>query len=317
VTAKRAPSPVPGSPEWLTLRRSGIGATDAAAVLGRGSHGSPWTKYQEMKGLTVPKLVSEAMEWGIRLQPLVGHKWSEETGLPVRACNMTYWHPSIPRVYSHYDFDVGRDAILEVKTAGWTKDEEWGEEDSDQVPEEYLVQAQHELMCRPERKVCYIAVLIGGQKFRKYQVGRDDELIELMERVYRDFLDRVDRDEPPVIDGSFAATEFLRAKYPTDNGEVVELDQTAATLARGYREAKADIEDATRRAFALANGLRDWMADRSVARSDDGLSVSYRQEKSRKVVDWDLVGAEVPDVVARHTREEPGHRPLIVRYRAP
>ncbi len=314
---RRSPSLVPGSPEWLLLRRSGIGATDAAPVLGRGKYGTPWTKYQEMKGLTVPSLPSEAMEWGVRLQPVVGRKWAEATGLRVRACNMTYWHPTIERVFSHYDFDVPPDAILEVKTAGWTKDEEWGEEDSDQVPEEYLLQAEHELACRPDRKVCHIAVLIGGQKFRKYRVERDAELIGWMETIYRDFLDRVDRDEPPEIDGSYAASEYLRAKHPTDTGEIVEMDASTADLARQYLAAKAVVDDAERSTSALGNALREWMADRSVARDEAGLSVMYRQERDRRVVDWEAVGAEVPDVVQRHARMEPGRRPLLVRYRAP
>ena len=314
MTSRRTPSPPPGSDEWWNLRRSGIGATDAANVLGRGRYGTPWTKYQEMRGLTVPKVSSEAMAWGILLQPVVGRAWSESTGIKVRACNMTYWHPTMDRVFSHYDFDTPG-GILEVKTTGWVRDEEWGEQDSDQVPEEYLIQAQHELMCRPGKSICYIAVLIGGQKFRRYEVRRDDELIGMMETVYTDFLGRVDRDDPPVIDGSYAATEYLRARYPSDNGEEIVLDDKGSDLARQYLAAKAVLDDAERSAYALRNAICDLMGPNAVARSDDGLSITYRKEKDHAVVDWPAVGAEVPEVVARHTTVVEGRRPLLVRYK--
>lgn len=312
---RRQTSPVPGSPEWFALRRSGIGATDAAAVLGRGKYGSPWTKYQEMTGLTVPKMASEAMEWGILLQPLVARKWAKETGIRVRACGWTYWHPAIERVFSHYDYDTP-DGILEVKTAGMLRADEWGEEDSDQIPEEYLLQAQHELMCRPGRVVCHIAVLIGGQKFRKYQVPRDPELICLMEDGYRNFLARVDAGQAPEIDGSYAASEYLRTMYPTDSGEEVELDEKAEDLATRYLAAKAAAEDAEREVYAVGNGLREWMAARALA-SRNGYSVTYKQEKDRRVVDWPAVAKTHPELIDNYARTEPGRRPLIVRFRAP
>jgi putative phage-type endonuclease len=315
-TVSRKPSPVPGSPEWFALRRSGIGATDAANILGRSDYGSPWTKYQEMTGLTVPKVATEVMEWGIKLQPLVARKWSEATGKRIRACNYTYWHPSIDRVFAHYDYDVPPGAILEVKTTGLMRADEWGEEDSDQVPEEYLLQAQHELMCRPDRTVCHVAVLIGGQRFRKYVVPRDRELIMLMEDRYRDFLDRVDRGEPPEIDGSRAATEYLAHLYPTDNGEEIELDETAENLATRYLNLREQKKLAAASLDAVANGLRDWMAERALARGG-GYTITYRQERDQTVVDWPEIAKEVPDLVARHTRTEPGRRPLFVRFKAP
>jgi predicted phage-related endonuclease len=285
-------------------------------VLGRGKYGTPWTKYQEMLGLTVGKVESEAMEWGIKLQPLVGQKWSEATGLRVRACNWTYWHPDIDRVYSHYDYDVPPNAILEVKTAGISRADEWGEEDTDQVPEPYLLQAQHELMCRPDREACHIAVLIGGQRFRKYRVPRDAELIGLMEQGYREFLGRVDRAEPPEIDGSASASEYLRSMYPADNGEEVELDDRAEELARRYLSAKAEIEERERELFTYRNALLEWIADRAVARGN-GYSVSCKQERARRAVDWPAVEKAHPEIIAPYVRTEPGHRPLVVRFRAP
>lgn len=297
------------------MRRGGIGATDAAPVLGRGEYGSPWTKYQEMMGLTVPKVESEAMEWGIALQPLVARKWAEAAGVKIRANNWTYYHPTIPRVFSHYDYDTP-DGILEVKTSGYYRDEEWGEEDTDQVPEEYLLQCQHELMCRPDRRLCHIAVLIGGQKFRKYRVPRDAELIDYMEQGYRAFLARVDAGEPPEIDGSYAASEYLRSRYPTDNGEEVELDEPAEDLALRYLAAKATAEANARDLYAIGNALREWMADRAVARGH-GYSVTYRQERARRAVDWPAVEKAHPEIVAPYVTTEPGHRPLLVRFRAP
>lgn len=323
---KRAPSPVPGSPEWLTLRRSGLGATDAAVIAGRSRFSAPFDKYSEMLGRSAPKVATEAMLWGTILERPVGLEWAKRTGKKVRHSGYTYWLED--GIYSHYDFDVvGEPAILEVKTASAYGQREWGEEDTDQVPTEYVLQAQHEIMVRPGIERCYIAVLIGGQKLQKYVIERDDELIGYLLTLERRFLENTRAGIPPEIDSSDAATEYLRSVHPKDDGTQVPLPPDTEDIARKYLAAKA-AEKAAQEEIALhGNLLRERLAAAAVGVGKE-IKVTYRASKDREVTDWRaaatdlslrLVAAgvnadEVGGSIAKHTKTTPGARPLVVSW---
>ncbi|MCU0250203.1 MAG: YqaJ viral recombinase family protein [Vicinamibacterales bacterium] len=323
---RRKPSPVPGSDEWIALRRSGIGATDAAVVAGRSRFHGPFDKYAEMMGRTAPLAETEPMRWGIILQGPVGREWGVRAGKRVRANGHTYWLEE--GIYSHYDFDVvGEPAILEVKTASAYAQREWGEQDTDQVPTEYLLQAQHEIMCRPGIERCYIAVLIGGQKLHKYVVERDDDLIGSMLTIDRKFLADTWAGIAPPIDGSAAATEYLRSLHPKDDGTVIELPPDTEDFALQYLAAKEEEKSVGARLTFLGNTLRERLEATAVA-TGKSVKVTYKATKDREQTDWPavarelglrLVGAGIsPDVVSehitKHTETKPGTRPLVVSW---
>lgn len=320
-TFRRERSPVPGSPEWLTLRRSGLGATDAAAIAGRSRFSSPFDKFSEMLGRTAPKVATEAMKWGMLLERPVGLEWAKDKGKKVRHVGYTYW---LERgIYSHYDFDVvGERAILEVKTSsayGWR---EWGEEDTDQIPVEYLLQAQHEIMVRPGIERCYIAVLIGGQKLQKYVVERDDELVGYLLTLERNFLERTWAGIPPEIDGSDAATEYLQSVHPKDDGTQIELSSEVEDIAREYLAAKAAEKEAGEKIALLRNVLIDRLKEASSGIGRE-IKVTYRTSKDRATIDWQKVArglsefadeSVLPELIDQYTETKPGARPLLVTW---
>jgi len=315
---KRTPSPVPGSPDWIEQRRHGIFATDAATVTGRSPFASPWDKYQELQGTTAPKVATERMEWGNLLQPLVGQAWARKKGRKVRACPWTYWLEE--GIGSHYDFDVipekGQPVteILEVKTASVYAQREWGEQDTDQVPEAYALQAQHEIMCRPGVVRCHLAVLIGGQKLQTYVVERDEELIEDLLRIERTALSNARAGIPPPMDGSEAATNFLRLRSPRDNGERWDLPESVEDIATTYLAASATVKSAEEQKNAAGNKLRDAMGDHALA-TGRSVKVSFKNSKDTDWTDWRGIVLALPipdDVIARWTSTKAGNRPLIV-----
>jgi putative phage-type endonuclease len=312
----RVASPQPGSTEWLTLRRSGLGATDAAVVAGRSRFSGPFDKYQEMRGTSAPKIATEAMQWGMLLQPLVGRAWSEKHGVKVRACNWTYFLE--PRIFSHYDFDISRTEILEVKTASAYGQRDWGEEGTDQIPEEYLLQCQHEIMCRPGVVRCHLAVLIGGNKLRSYVVERDDELIGNLLTIERKFLDDTDAGIPPTIDGTDACSEYLRSRFPKDDGSLLALPERVESDALAYLAVMAEEKDVAERKSLIGNRLRSALEAASGGSGKD-VRVTYKAQKDRIETDWrgvalHLMGTPDPLLLAKHTTTKQGNRPLIVSF---
>ena len=100
---------------------------------------------------------------------------------------------------------VRENAILECKTANQFLAKEWA---GDEVPLSYLCQVQH-YMNVLNKDYCYIAVLIGGQKFIWKRVERDQELIDVLtEQLVNFWENNVIKSIEPIIDGSKATADF-------------------------------------------------------------------------------------------------------------
>ncbi|WP_438779365.1 YqaJ viral recombinase family protein [Enterococcus sp. DIV0240d] len=234
--------------EWLLDRRKGIGGSDVATILGLNKWKSPYQLWLEKTGqIDLEHTESEPAYWGNVLEEVVAREFQERTGKKVRRRNQVFDHPLHPFLRANIDRDVvGENAILECKTANAFLGKEW---EGEEVPLSYLCQVQH-YMNVLNKKYCYIAVLVGGQKFIWKRVDRDQELIDTITELLVDFWENnVIKGIEPMIDGSEATQEFLKERYS-------ELDEVETTLPptfddlvdqkRELKKTKKDIETSIR-----------------------------------------------------------------------
>ncbi|WP_288746584.1 YqaJ viral recombinase family protein [uncultured Enterococcus sp.] len=234
--------------EWLLDRRRGIGGSDVATILGLNKWKSAYQLWLEKTGqVDLEHTESEPAYWGNVLEEIVAKEFQERTGKKVRRRNQVFEHPLHPFLRANIDRDVvGENAILECKTANAFLGKEW---EGDEVPLSYLCQVQH-YMNVLNKEYCYIAVLIGGQKFIWKRIDRDQELIDMITEKLVDFWEtNVIEGVEPLIDGSEATQEFLKNRYS-------ELDEVETTLPpafdeiidqkRELKKAKKDIEESIR-----------------------------------------------------------------------
>ena len=313
-------SPTPGSDAWVALRRSGIGATDAPVVCGKSPWRSPFDKFAELRGTTAPAIATDAMLWGIRLQPVVGAAWAEEHGRRVRACR--YIYELEPGIFSSYDYEVvppkGEPVteLVEVKTTSQYAAREYGEEGTSEIPEGYQIQTHHEMACRPGIVRVHVAVLVGGQKLRSYVVEHDDELIGNLLTVERNFLANARLGIAPAMDGSEAATNYLRNLSPRDDDSRWELPESVEDLAEHFVSAREQKDAIIKQMDKYGNLLRAAMGAHALA-TGKRFKVSLKNNKDSAAINWQeaalSLGAD-PTIIARYTTTTPGNRPLIVSY---
>lgn len=170
--------------EWLSLRKSGIGASESAAVVGL----SPWMTASELyeikTGLKQAKDLSdnEEVSRGVRMEkPLRELYKSQHPDYKVahHQYDMLY-QKERPWLFATLDGEVKdnnkRSGILEIKTAspngkaGWAK---WNE----QVPETYFMQCCHQLLASGYDFVDLFAALINREDditIRTYHFERAD-----------------------------------------------------------------------------------------------------------------------------------------------
>ncbi|MBE3589977.1 MAG: YqaJ viral recombinase family protein [Firmicutes bacterium] len=272
---------------WLQWRRRGIGSSDAAAICGLSPWRSPLAVYLDKIGELPDEEPSEAMEWGVRLEPIVAEAWAERTGKKIRRRNAILQHPQYPWMLANVDrFVVGENAVLEVKTTSAFGADAWAD---GAVPDHYVIQVQHQMAVTGCEKA-YLAVLIGGNHLECREIERDEELIARLIEIEAEFWRRVEERRPPEPDGSEADAAAIRRLYPESvEGKTVILPPDARELLEARRAAKADLEDAQARLRAIDSRLQALVGDAEAA---------YLPGSSKPVVTWKTVISQRVDTEA-------------------
>ncbi len=127
--------------EWLHLRKTGIGGSDAAAVCGMNPFSSPMKVFQEKTSGEITEQDSEAVRQGHDLEDYVAKRFMEAAGVKVRRSN--YMYRSVEHPFMIADVDrlvVGEDAGLECKTASAYSADKWKD---GEIPLHYVIQCMH------------------------------------------------------------------------------------------------------------------------------------------------------------------------------
>lgn len=181
------------SADWHARRRTGIGGSDAAAVMGLSPWATPYRIWAEKVGEPVePVEITEEMRWGTLMEPLVLRRYAEVTGSDVRPASFAR-HPEIEWMIGNFDATT-ETGIVEAKTARTAQG--WGEPGTDEIPEPYLIQVHHYLIVSGAQ-ACDVAVLIGGSDFRIYTVEPDEAIHKELIRAESLFWQKVRDRKPP------------------------------------------------------------------------------------------------------------------------
>lgn len=197
--------------QWLKMRKSGLGGSDAGAVCGLNPYSSPMNVYRDKTTDEMDDIDNEAMRQGRDLEEYVARRFMEETGLKVRRSNKMYRSEEYPFMLADVDrLVVGTGAGLECKTASAYNGDKWKD---GQVPPHYLIQCLH-YMAVTGRREWYIAVVILGVGFRYQKIVWDDGMIGKLIAVEQAFWNQhVVPGVMPEPDGSRACDEVLAQYY--------------------------------------------------------------------------------------------------------
>jgi putative phage-type endonuclease len=236
--------------EQIVTRQTGIGGSDAAAALGLSKMKTALELYLEKRGEIAraePAANDEVIWWGRALEPIVRQKYAETTGRVVVMPHGTLHHPVHRFMLAHVDGLIdGEPRGYEGKTA--FRSTGWGDEGTDQIPREYLLQVHHYLtVC--DFEVWDVCALIG-RHFAIYEVPRDREMSEMLIHVEGDFMRRVREGHPPGLDYDHpTARDVLKKLYPGTNGARLVASESAiawreqlAAAQTAEKTAKANIE---------------------------------------------------------------------------
>lgn len=214
--------------EWLKLRRTGIGGSDAAIIAGLSKYGSELELWNDKRGVGVEKEPTEAMRIGTELEDYVARRWMEETGKKCIRRKKMFGNINYLFSLANIDREVkGENAGLECKTINPFADYDFEEAD---IPPWYYAQCVHYMaVCGFDRM--YLAVLVLGRGFYHYVIKRDqDEIDSLMEAENQWWETHIIKGVMPSPDGSESAARALKAIYPEWRKEEVPLFTSDADM---------------------------------------------------------------------------------------
>ena len=293
--------------EWLQLRKSGIGGSDAGAICGLNPYSSPMKVYQDKTSEDVSDLDNESMRQGRDLEDYVARRFMEATGLKVRRSNMLYRSEEHPWMIADVDrLIVGEDAGLECKTASAYNADKWKD---GEIPLHYLMQCAH-YMAVTGRGAWYIAVVILGQEFKYARIDRDESLISQLAAIEENFWNQhVVPRIIPAPDGSKACDEVLEQYFHRARKEsAIPLIGFDEKLDR-RTELLGQIAELEREQKQIEQEVKLFMRDNEIA-SSGCYRVSWTNVDTARL-DTKRLKAEKPEIYQDFVKVTPSRRLTI------
>lgn len=298
------------TPEQQALRKQGVGASEVGAILGLDPHRTALDVWLEKRGMAPERAQSEAATMGHLLEPVVAQRYLLERPSVTLTEGQTvigeepYFLATPDRIAE----EMGHKWLLEIKTRSVYSMDRWGEAGTDQIPPEVLCQVLWQQVVTGMHEMAEVAVLIGGNTFRLYQVGYDAEVAASMQEQVRDFwLKNVQKGIEPALKGP-SAVPYLRKKWQNVEPEMLEANAEVEETLKRLALATQMASTAEKMKEEAQVALMAQIGDKSGTIGETG-RVSWRHQKGRTTVDWQGIakslGAELPsnaDLVSRHTK---------------
>lgn len=262
------------------LRRTGLGSSDVAAIVGVNPYKTAHDVYLDKRGLSEDQPPTLATRIGHIAEGLIAELYSEETGATLDTS------PSVR--HPEHDWYVGTPDRLvrgmrrgvEIKWVGWRVAPAW-EREEDGVPDYVRTQCEW-LMGLTGYEEWDVPAILGGDEFRIYRLRHNPALLDVLRsRAERFWFDHVLPGVPPPVDASDGATRMLTRLFPRDDGGLVAAPGDAREWVERKIAADAAIDAATEERNLACNRLREMIGDASGILGA-GFKATWKSDKNGK-----------------------------------
>jgi putative phage-type endonuclease len=262
------------SAEWHDARRTRIGGSEVAAVLGLSPWQSPYSLWHAKRNGWIDETTTAQQDWGTRMEPALLDWYFDHHGVR-SGPDGTYihgdrdWQLFNPDALG-YDGDPAAPVIVEAKTA--RRGDDWGQPGTDEIPVYYRTQVVWGMDCLGIPTAHVVASIAGAPPevwTVEYNPAEADEIRSQVEA----FVISLQEDVEPELDSHTATYETVRKMHPRiDGGERVELSNSLAlsylTAKRNLKAAEAAEQEATTRLIAAMGDAQyaTWLGERIARR---------------------------------------------------
>lgn len=281
-----------GREAWLAARRSGIGGSDAAAIVACHPYHSLVSLWADKTGRLEPQADSARLRWGRRMEGAILDEYEDATGHRVidgheHAPELVEDFGDNVRMLRHRELDVmlgnldgvvvdhpAGAGVIDAKTVMPAKFRRWVTDG--RPPLCYLVQLAHYLEITGLDWACIAAFTGLADELYIFEMERDSDFGERLMEAEHTFWSRyVARDQEPPADGSRATAIALRELYPRDNGKAIRLTGPAVEWACEYDDLSAELRSISKRRDAVKTKLIATIGEAAAGILPDGSGYTY------------------------------------------
>ena len=283
--------------EWLKYRKQGIGGSDAGAVCGLNPYRTAIHVYQDKTSDSIEDIDNEAMRQGRDFEDYVARRFMETTGKKVRRANAMFYDEKNSFMLADVDrMVVGENAGLECKTASPFMADKWRDGN---IPLSYQIQCYHYMsVCNAE--AWYIAVVIYGREFKFYKIERDQQIIDDLIQIEKDFWENsVLKNVIPSPDGSKIADSVIADYFKESNNMIIPLNGFDEKLKR--RQELVDLmQKMETEKKQIEQELKMYIGDAQMA-ENERYRVSWKSVYSNRI-DEKRLKEEQPEIYEKYRK---------------
>ena len=284
---------VPDTDEWLLERRSSVGASEVAAVMGLSQWATPLDVYRSKHGVDRPfdpliALLGHEAERTLSrwLVELSGLNPDLSPGFMARSVEHPFIHATPDRMWG--------DIPVQIKTAHEFTSHKWDEG----IPTEYRVQVQTEMLVLGAPRALLV-VQIGARDVRAIWEARDDRFInEHLIPTVTEFWGHVEAHEPPPPS---TVAEIAEA-YPSEAIEV-ELSDEAFDVLERITVLNSDIQAQEAERDALKVALAGYVETADTLFHGGQKVATWKSQKGRAGFDQKRFREDHPELAAEYVTQ--------------
>jgi predicted phage-related endonuclease len=287
-----------GTDAWYAARENTIGASEIGAVLGKDRYMSPvqlFMRKKMEKKRRQQKKEPPHRDWGTDVEPAILTNFARRHGYELMPSPGWLPHPTLAIGCTADGLGVkgGQIRVIQAKNIEEHHVREWGEPGTAEAPLSYVAQVTLEVgILRAHDDAIEgagdIAACFGGRPPLGYPIPFNAELFgnlaQAAERFVRNYLIP---NKPPPLEGDRAALEYVKRRWGTSTGELLEPTDKARELVVKLRELKAAGASAETDAEQLQAQLCALIGE---AYGFEGLCTwGVVKEQRRTVINWPMV----------------------------
>jgi len=261
-------------------RRTFIGASEVAAILGLSPWKTAYDVWAEKTGRIEPPAETPAMWVGKKLESAILDYAETQLGPLVR--NAEFAIQGAP-IVAHPDAIIAKNGEpVEAKTTGLLRFDElkdWGPEGSDQIPDYYVVQCLIQLEATGA-PVCHVPAFVGGRGLLMYRVeANKDVQLYLVEQCIAFWERYVLKDVPPPDSLPSLDVAAKIRRQPKSTTTISD-----PSLVDKWLEIKDAIRQLEEKEQELRQAILGQLGDCEVGILPDGREVTYFEQHRREYV---------------------------------
>ena len=301
--------------EWLENRKTGIGSSEVATIVGLNPWETPYQLWRRKTGQDAAKTENFAMKAGHYLEDAVSQFWQDETGREVikrsagdwliRDNEKTYLQVSPDRTYwlageKHNDQNKG---ILECKTTQMSIDPE-------DIPKHWFCQVQYQLGVAGLTNGS-LAWLCSGREFGYKDIAFVPDFYGwLEEEVSKFWQDNIIGGKEP----SAISVKDMLLKYDrSTGGKTTEVDDELFNAYQDLKLLKVELGELTDRKDELEEKLKMAFLDAEAISYGGDIIATFKSAKDSEKFDAKAFQAAHPELAKEFTNKVAGSRRFLLK----